>query len=633
MTGARKERSARVRALTLGLAVMVTALIVLMTPRPAEAAPNVFTVDRSDDPDLSTTPVADNCTAAIAADCSLRGAIEKANRTTNDGAGPDEIRFNISGAGPHTISPTSPLPNITGAATIDGYTQPGASERNSTNNAVLKIELSGASAGSLINGLVLDTGAAGTTVRGLVVNRFGAAGVFVKAQNTVIEGNFIGTNPAGDADLGNGVTGVRVQSSGNLIGGTSAGAKNIVSGNGDNGIGIDGLDASNNRIEGNRIGTDANGTSALGNGQGVNITSASGNFVGRPGAGNLIAGNTERGVLLAGDAANNSVQSNFIGTNGTADLGNGEEGVEIFEGSNNVIGGTASNTGNIISGNALDGVQLNRGASNNRVEGNLIGTGQNGRTDLGNGEVGVRVLGPGNFVGGTVAGARNVISGNDGDGVAIFGTSASGNTVQGNRIGTQVDGNTPLPNLNGVFIFDAPGNTIGGTVSTAANTISGNAEHGVIVAGASATGNRILRNSISGNGRLAIDLQGGDEGAFGFGVTKNDRKDPDTGPNNLQNFPVLTSASTTSITGTLNSRPRKTFTIQFFSNPAPNVPSGFGEGETFLGEITVRTNKKGNRSFTFTSPTALSAGEVVTATATRNGIGDTSEFSQARVVE
>ena len=623
----------------LGLAVMVAALIVLMTPRPAEAAPNVFTVDRSDDPDLSTTPVADNCTAAIAADCSLRGAIEKANRTTNATAGADTINFGIgTDGGVKTISPTSPLPAITDTVTIDGYTQPGASEDTATtDSAVLKIELSGASAGSLVNGLILDTGAAGTTIRGLVVNRFGAAGVFVKAQNTVIEGNFIGTNPAGDDDLGNGVHGVHVRSSGNLIGGTSAAAKNIVSGNGDNGVVIDGLDASNNRIEGNRIGTDANGTSTLGNGQGVNITSASGNFVGGPeiGASNLISGNTGRGVLIAGDATDNKIQSNRIGTDvfGSAKLFNGEEGVEIFEGSNNVIGGTASRTGNIISGNALDGVNLNLGASNNRVQGNLIGTGQNGATDLGNGETGVRVIGPGNFIGGTVAGARNVISGNDSGGVAILGTSASGNTVQGNLIGTQVDGTTPLPNLNGVFIFDAPGNTIGGTVSTATNTISGNAEHGVIVVGASATGNRILRNSISGNGRLAIDLQGGDEGTFGFDVTKNDPKDPDTGPNRLQNFPVLTSASTTQIQGKLNSRPKKTFTIQFFSNPAPNVPSGFGEGETFLGEKIVRTNNKGKASFTFTPPAALSAGEVVTATATSNATGDTSEFSAVRPVQ
>ncbi len=100
---------------------------------------------------------------------------------------------------------------------------------------------------------------------------------------------------------------------------------------------------------------------------------------------------------------------------------------------------------------------------------------------------------------------------------------------------------------------------------------------------------------------------------------------PDTGPNTLQNFPVITSVSATRIQGTLNSRPRKTFTVQFFFSPAPNFPTGFGEGETFLGQKRVTTNRKGRASFTFS--TTLSAGQVVTATAT-NADGSTSEFSQ-----
>lgn len=113
-------------------------------------------------------------------------------------------------------------------------------------------------------------------------------------------------------------------------------------------------------------------------------------------------------------------------------------------------------------------------------------------------------------------------------------------------------------------------------------------------------------------------------------MTLNDRKDPDAGPNGLQNFPVIASASATRIQGTLNSRPRKAFTVQFFSNPAPNIPTGFGEGETFLGAKRVTTNRRGKASFTFT--TALSPGQVVTATATNAG-GSTSEFSQARTVD
>ena len=162
-------------------------------------------------------------------------------------------------------------------------------------------------------------------------------------------------------------------------------------------------------------------------------------------------------------------------------------------------------------------------------------------------------------------------------------------------------------------------------VAEAANTISGNLNHGVMILGTAATGNSVLRNSIFGNGSpggLGIVLNND-------GVTANDNKDPDTGPNKLQNFPVITSASTTIIEGTLNSRPRKTFTIQFFSNPAPNSPTGFGERETFLGQKTVTTNDRGRASFTFA--TSLTAGEFMTATAT-DASGNTSEFSAARTV-
>ena len=141
-----------------------------------------------------------------------------------------------------------------------------------------------------------------------------------------------------------------------------------------------------------------------------------------------------------------------------------------------------------------------------------------------------------------------------------------------------------------------------------------------MILGTAATGNSVLRNSIFGNGSpggLGIVLNND-------GVTANDNKDPDTGPNKLQNFPVITPASATTIEGRLNSRLRKTFTIQFFSNPAPNFPTGFGEGETFLGEKTVTTNLEGKVSFTFA--TSVTAGEVVTATAT-DASGNTSAAS------
>jgi hypothetical protein len=199
-----------------------------------------------------------------------------------------------------------------------------------------------------------------------------------------------------------------------------------------------------------------------------------------------------------------------------------------------------------------------------------------------------------------------------------------------------VSGTSNLGNVNGLSITSAPDNTIGGTVDAAANKIALNRNQGVIVVGDAATGNSILRNSIFGNGippGLGIDLKGGTEG--GDKVTANDARDPDTGPNGLQNFPVLTSASETRIEGRLNSRPGRTFTIQFFSNPPSISPLLVREGTTFLGERNVVTNSEGRVSFTFN--TQVNAGELVTATATiitnDSGPGNTSEFSATRLVE
>lgn len=131
----------------------------------------------------------------------------------------------------------------------------------------------------------------------------------------------------------------------------------------------------------------------------------------------------------------------------------------------------------------------------------------------------------------------------------------------------------------------------------------------------------ILGNSIHSNGRLGIDLVAG---SF-VGVTPNDPGDPDTGVNGAQNYPVVTGASGDAISATLNSTPSTLFRVEFFSNVAAN-PSGFGDGQTYLGFVTVTTDAAGNTgAFTFASPTPI-AGRVISATATDPG-GNTSEFS------
>jgi hypothetical protein len=193
--------------------------------------------------------------------------------------------------------------------------------------------------------------------------------------------------------------------------------------------------------------------------------------------------------------------------------------------------------------------------------------------------------------------------------------------VQGNFIGTDVNGTAALGNSkDGVFISLAPNNTIGGTVAGARNIILGNNTNGVRIHGSGATGNAILGNSIYSNTGLGIDL-GND------GVTANDVGDSDTGANNLQNFPVITSANTTTINGTLNSTANTQFTIQFFDNATVD-PSGYGEGQTFLGSTNVNTDGSGNAAFSY-AYTAVSGQPFITATAT-DPLGNTSEFSASQ---
>jgi hypothetical protein len=292
--------------------------------------------------------------------------------------------------------------------------------------------------------------------------------------------------------------------------------------------------------------------------------------------------------------------------------------------------------GLVINHFAGEGVQLS--GSDNRVEGNFIGTDPSGLgTNTGPEDPGNRLSGviiaqgtSGNTVGGTTQEKRNIISANSGAGVRISDSSSS-NKVQGNVIGRAKDGGLLGNGRSGVEISGADDNLVGGNVSGASNDIAGNGGglsggNGVTVSGAGSTGNRILRNSISDNEDLGIDLG---SAAFGDGVTPNDPKDPDTGANALQNFPVLTSVAhsrgQTTIKCKLNSKPDKTFTIQFFSNPVG------GEGKKFVGQKSVTTNANGNISFDFQPAQAIPAGQTVTATATDPG-GNTSEFSAPRSV-
>ena len=269
----------------------------------------------------------------------------------------------------------------------------------------------------------------------------------------------------------------------------------------------------------------------------------------------------------------------------------------------------------------------------NRVVGNFIGTDVSGTTDLGNGSRGVVIFSDGtsgNIVGGSRPAGRNLISGNQGDGIGIV-SSAANNAIWGNLIGTKANGTGALTNFgDGVHIGGgASDNIVEGSLSSMSNTIAFNGGDGVRVDHEASTGNTILRNSIFENA-LGIDLVGGSE--IGFGTTANDEDDFDEGPNNLQNKPVLTSAATgggsTTIEGKLNSTPGETFKVQLYSNP----PTGGAEGKKYIGQKSVSTNANGNTGiFSFSPAQKVPEGHSITATAT-DPDGNTSEFSTAQVV-
>ncbi|MDO8614606.1 MAG: thrombospondin type 3 repeat-containing protein [Dehalococcoidia bacterium] len=459
--------------------------------------------------------------------------------------------------------------------------------------------------------------------------RIGDAG----ATGNLVQGNFIGTDVTGALDLGNNNSGVLINDvPTNTIGGTAAGARNVISGNDSNGVEIRFAGATGNLVQGNYIGTDVTGSLDLGNtSHGVMINGAPSNTIGGTAAGarNVISGNNLDGVMITeAGATGNLVQGNYIGTksDGVGALGNTLDGV-FSAAPGNTIGGTTPSARNVISGNDVNGVVI-AGATGNLVQRNYIGTDVTGALDVGNTFDGVLITGSSNTIGGTTAGARNVISGNDSNGVEIRFAGATGNLVQGNYIGTDVTGSLDLGNTShGVMINGAPSNTIGGTAAGARNTIAFNGGDGVFADPTAGTGNAIDPNSIHSNTGLGIDL-GVD------GVTANDLNDPDVGANNLQNFPVVTSAlccgaGGTVITGSLNSTAGTMFALEFFTNPACD-PSGNGEGQSFLGSASVTTVNNDAAISVTVGPAAI--GSFVTATAT-DPANNTSEFSACRIVQ
>lgn len=427
--------------------------------------------------------------------CTLRAAIQEANAH----AGITTIRFAMPAteaghaAGVWTIIPTSVLPALSTALTLDATTQTGWV-------STPVVELRGT---TLPGGTGLSVTGDDVTVRGLAVRDVAGNGITVSGQRATVERNHLGTDAAGTTAAPNTVFGLGVTGSDSLI------------------------------------------------------------------QWNLISGNLDNGLMLATGAHRARVLDNRIGTTvtGNAALPNGQEGVELTDADDVVIGSPGH--GNVISGNGYAGINAWTTASTGvTVQANKIGVGADGTTALGNADLvsegGITFRGPttGWLIGGDDAGEGNVIANNTGDGVQLW---------------------------NGQGIADDIA---------------------------------VIGNSIHSNTGLGIDL--GDDG-----VTLNDAGDGDTGANGLLNMPVISAVTSAAGSATATYSldvPAGTYRVEFFSNVAAD-PSGYGEGGTFRHAATV-THPGGSASYT--ASFALDGGEIVTATATEVvgvSFGATSEFS------
>lgn len=538
--------------------------------------------------------------AADAGAGTLRQAILDSNATPLPGD--NLILFDISPGGLHVITPLSPLPTISRPVIIEARSQPGYV-------STPLIQLDGISAGAA-NGFLIVT--VNCVISGFSITHFksdgtDSTGSGIRLENGGyhrISANYIGVKPIGCCvGDGNERHGIAVwQSVSNLIGGYTESERNVISGNGTAGAVGNGVDiaypngtslvANSNIIVGNYIGLDASGLVAVGNGNnGIRVSQADYTIIGDlpPGAGNVISGNAFNGILLEGPP---------------------------------------------------DGMFGDDFVRHTLVQGNLIGTDKTGLAGLGNSANGMLLYKASlNLIGGLQPEARNVISGNGLNGIQVggiyFGAGSRSNIIQGNYIGVGASGDSPLGNAEDgikLWLLDKSATMIGSTNSGAgANIIAANGGNGVTVA--TGDGCLISRNSIFANTELGIDLG---EFIFGAGVTFNDPGDTDTGPNAYQNFPVITNAFSdgyaTVVNGWLNSEPLENYSLQFFWGYPCDV-NNHGEGQHFIGETTVTTDGGGNCEFSATFPGGVPWAQAITATATMTSSNNTSEFSACGEVQ
>lgn len=379
------------------------------------------------------------------------------------------------------------------------------------------------------------------------------------------------------------------------------------------------IEAPGVQVAGCWIGVAPDGTAAGNQSFGINLTSGSDVVIGgtTPAERNVISATGSYGILTMAGTSGARIQGNYIGTSpaGTSAMGNGTAGI-LLSGSSHTVGGAVAGARNVISGNP-QGMTLNV-STNSIIEGNYIGVDATGAASFNTTGAGID-FGTGsrdNVIRG------NVISGNGYFGITIFNTGSTGNRIVGNLIGTDATGTAAVRNANAGIGISVSGNEVGGADEADGNVIAFNGQQGVSVF-SSTTGTLIRKNRIFRNSQLGIDLSAD-------GVTANDATDADIGPNQLQNYPVITAAtigvSDVQITGYLQSAANQAFEVDFFASAVAD-PTGNGEGEQYLGSAVVNTGVDGRGDFAVTF-TRVANGRFITATAT-DSQNNSSEFSGA----
>jgi titin len=626
----------------------------------------------------STFLVTNTSDSASPGSGSLRRTLLDSNAA---GPGPNVIDFAIPGAGVHTIAPTSALPLVFNVpALIDGASQPGFLQANApqivldgTNAGANTDGLTLATSGATVRGLAIDhfshdginvlfgpnvivsnyigTDATGTLAAGNSTGVAVFAGTGNVIQNnlisgngtgvalsagaaTVVSANLIGTDISGTRALPNG-TGVTVATSGDRIGG------NVISGNSGAGLLLQGTGT---LAANNLIGIDASGAHALPNGTGVVFGGGTGDTL----QSNVVSGNSGDGVAMQSGTTNRALLlSNLVGVDlgGGHALGNGGDGIDLQAVATNCVV-----AGNTVAANAAGGIVLNgHGVVGevvfNVVAGNRVGTDISGTVALGNGgPAGVQVFGRAAFN----SIDSNLIAGNLADGVSVHDGGTNGNVVQRNLIGLTTGG-SPLPNgLHGVEIANGAQNTTvfgndvlfngghgivlhdAGTTgnAVAANNSSFNAGAGVLVAAGAAHNTVGPGNTLALNGQAGVWVDGaattgvfieenaifGNAGLGGIALTGGANGNP-AAP--ALAYAVYNGQGATTAVGTLHGQASTSYRLEFFDNP-----SGGGQGQTFLGFLSVTTDGNGDVAFADNFAGALTS---LTATATAGN--DTSVFS------